>query len=153
VKTRDDKWWECGSIQVDFQMTFRFQLTYTGEDNIHHAPMMVHFSVLGSIERMMHVLLTNNPVLPLWISWSYAIEIRDGLFLVGIEAFAGYPADADLEHVAFRVRVCAADRFEHVLEYQSIRYTVSPVRCSLNVFVSHVKELLKKRSHVKDLNF
>ena len=48
--------WQCGTIQVDFQMPERFDLTYTGEDGQKHRPVMLHRAILGSIERFIGIL-------------------------------------------------------------------------------------------------
>ena len=43
--------WQCGTVQLDFQMPERFDLTYDGADGEKHRPVMIHRVVLGSIER------------------------------------------------------------------------------------------------------
>ena len=48
--------WQCGTIQLDFQLPERFDLTYTGEDGQKHRPVMLHRVVLGSIERFIGIL-------------------------------------------------------------------------------------------------
>lgn len=48
--------WQCGTIQVDFQMPERFDLTYTGEDGQKHRPVMLHRAILGSMERFIGIL-------------------------------------------------------------------------------------------------
>ncbi len=49
--------WQCGTIQVDFSMPERFDLTYTGADNSDHRPVMIHRAIFGSIERFMGILI------------------------------------------------------------------------------------------------
>ena len=49
--------WQCGTIQLDFQLPLRFELEYTGEDGAKHRPIMIHRVVYGSIERFMGILI------------------------------------------------------------------------------------------------
>ena len=49
--------WQCGTIQLDFQMPERFDLTYIGEDGEKHRPVMLHRVIFGSIERFIGILI------------------------------------------------------------------------------------------------
>ena len=49
--------WQCGTIQLDFQMPEKFDCTYIGEDNQKHTPVVIHRVIYGSIERFMAVLI------------------------------------------------------------------------------------------------
>jgi threonyl-tRNA synthetase len=61
--------WQCGTLQVDFQMPERLGAWYTGEDGEKHHPIMLHRAVLGSLERFIGILLENYAgKLPLWLS-------------------------------------------------------------------------------------
>jgi threonyl-tRNA synthetase len=61
--------WQCGSVQLDFNMPERFGLSYRGSDNREHRPVMVHRAVLGSLERFIAILLEHGDgALPLWLS-------------------------------------------------------------------------------------
>jgi threonyl-tRNA synthetase len=61
--------WQCGTIQLDFQMPERFDLTYIGADGEKHRPVMVHRTVLGSIERFIGILIEHYAgAFPLWLS-------------------------------------------------------------------------------------
>ena len=61
--------WQCATIQLDMQIPQRFQLSYTGEDNKEHQPIVIHRAILGSVERFIGVLLEHlNGALPLWLS-------------------------------------------------------------------------------------
>jgi len=46
-----DRTWQCATIQLDFSMPEKFDIEYTGEDNLRHRPVMIHRVVLGSLER------------------------------------------------------------------------------------------------------
>ena len=61
--------WQCGTFQLDLQMPKRFKLTYTGSDGKEHTPVVLHRTILGSLERFMGVMLEHyKGVLPLWLS-------------------------------------------------------------------------------------
>ena len=61
--------WQCGTIQLDFQLPERFELEYTGEDGAKHRPIMIHRVVFGSIERFIGILTEHFAgAFPLWLS-------------------------------------------------------------------------------------
>jgi len=61
--------WQCGTIQLDFQMPERFDLTYIDETGKKHRPVMLHRVILGSIERFIGILTEQfKGVYPLWLS-------------------------------------------------------------------------------------
>lgn len=61
--------WQCGTIQLDFQMPERFDLTYIGEDGEKHRPVMIHRVVFGSIERFIGILTEHFAgAFPAWLS-------------------------------------------------------------------------------------
>ncbi len=61
--------WQCGTVQLDFQLPQRFDLTYVGADGEKHRPVMIHRTVFGSIERFMGVLIEHfEGKLPLWLA-------------------------------------------------------------------------------------
>jgi len=61
--------WQLATIQLDFQMAERFELTYKGEDNHDHTPVMIHRVVYGAMERFIGILLEHlNGSLPVWLS-------------------------------------------------------------------------------------
>ena len=61
--------WQCGTIQLDFQMPERFDLTYIDKDNEKKRPVMVHRTILGSIERFMGILIEHYAgKFPTWLS-------------------------------------------------------------------------------------
>ena len=61
--------WQCGTIQLDFQMPEKFDLTYIGEDGEKHRPVMIHRVAFGSIERFIAILTEHFAgAFPLWIS-------------------------------------------------------------------------------------
>lgn len=61
--------WQCGTIQLDFQMPERFDLNYVGPDGEKHRPVMIHRTVFGSIERFIGILIEHFAgAFPLWLS-------------------------------------------------------------------------------------
>ena len=61
--------WQCGTIQLDFQLPERFELEYTGEDGQKHRPVMVHRVVFGSIERFIGILIEHFAgAFPVWLA-------------------------------------------------------------------------------------
>lgn len=61
--------WQCGTIQLDFQMPERFDLNYIGQDNERHRPIMIHRVVFGSIERFIGILTEHYAgAFPLWLA-------------------------------------------------------------------------------------
>lgn len=61
--------WQCGTIQLDFQMPERFDLTYIGQDGEKHRPVMIHRVIFGSIERFIGILIEHFAgAFPLWLA-------------------------------------------------------------------------------------
>jgi threonyl-tRNA synthetase len=112
--------WQCGTIQVDFAMPERLDISYTGADNEEHRPVMIHRALLGSIERFMGILLEHyGGNLPTWLApvqalvipisdrhADYAHEVADVLTLSGSELGVTLRAEVDErgESVGKRIR-------------------------------------------------
>ena len=61
--------WQCGTFQLDMQMPKRFKLAYTGSDGKEHTPVVLHRTILGTLERFMGIMLEHyRGVLPVWLS-------------------------------------------------------------------------------------
>src|SRR3954454_8766167 len=61
--------WQCGTCQIDFQMPERFELSYTGEDDAPHRPVMIHRALLGSLERFVGILIEHHAGrFPAWLA-------------------------------------------------------------------------------------
>lgn len=68
--------WQCGTIQVDFQMPLRFGLEYEGSDGKAHTPVVIHRAILGSLERFMAILIEHYAgALPVWLAPVQAIVL------------------------------------------------------------------------------
>lgn len=97
-----DRTWQCATIQLDFSMPEKFNLEYTGEDNIKHRPVMLHRVVLGSIERFIGILLEHySGNLPPWLA---PVQIA---VLPISEKYYDYSLDIcnKLKHNGFRVEI------------------------------------------------
>ena len=69
IKDSLGRTWQCATIQLDFAMPERFELTYNGEDNQPHRPVMLHRVIYGSLERFIGILLEHlNGALPVWLA-------------------------------------------------------------------------------------
>lgn len=78
VKIKDaiGRYWQCSTIQVDFNEPERFDITYIGQDNAQHRPIMIHRALLGSLERFMGVLIEHYAgAFPLWLAPVQAVVI------------------------------------------------------------------------------
>ena len=68
--------WQCATIQCDFTLPERFDLSYIGEDGEKHRPVMLHRVILGAIERFMGVLIEHHAgAFPLWLSPVQAVLV------------------------------------------------------------------------------
>ncbi|MDR3254124.1 MAG: threonine--tRNA ligase [Synergistaceae bacterium] len=90
--------WQCGTIQLDFQMPEKFDMTYIGSDGAEHRPVMLHRTILGSLERFIGILVEHYAgAFPFWLApvqarvlqvtpehELYAIEIEDELKKWGV---------------------------------------------------------------------
>ncbi len=74
VKDAIGRKWQLGTIQVDYNLPERFELTYNGSDNQKHRPVMIHRTIFGSLERFVAVLIENTSgKFPLWLAPEKAI--------------------------------------------------------------------------------
>lgn len=99
-----DRTWQCGTIQLDFQMPEKFDLTYIGEDGEKHRPVMIHRVIYGSIERFIGILTEHFAgAFPVWLApvqarvlpitqrhHDYAQKVADSLEAAGIRVEADY---------------------------------------------------------------
>jgi threonyl-tRNA synthetase len=68
--------WQLGTVQLDYMMPERFGITYTGEDNAEHQPVMIHRALFGSFERIIGILIEHyGGEFPLWLAPVQAIVL------------------------------------------------------------------------------
>lgn len=69
IKDQLGRSWQCSTIQVDFNLPERFQMSYTGVDGAEHQPIMIHRALMGSLERFIGVLIEHYAgAFPLWLA-------------------------------------------------------------------------------------
>ena len=94
--------WQCGTCQLDFSMPERFDLTFAGEDNAEHRPVLIHRALLGSIERFIGILIEHHGGrFPLWLA-----PVQVGILPVADRHIAYAESVAEeLRAAGFRTRV------------------------------------------------
>lgn len=117
--------WQCGTIQLDFQLPQRFEAEYIGEDGNKHRPIMIHRVVFGSIERFIGILIEHFAgKFPLWLSpvqvkilpisdkyAGYAREIKSLLQKEGLRC----EADERAEKIGYKIRSARLERIPYLL--------------------------------------
>ncbi len=127
IKLKDalDRRWQCATIQCDFTLPERFDLTYVGSDGEKHRPVMVHRVILGAIERFVGVLIEHFAGnFPLWISPVQAIvlNVTDNQAAYTEQVFsglreAGVRVQKDLrnEKLGFKIREAQLEKVPYML--------------------------------------
>lgn len=117
--------WQCATIQCDFTLPERFDLTYIGEDGEKHRPVMLHRVILGAIERFMGVLIEHHAgAFPLWLSPVQAVlvtvtdkhipfgqEVRRQLLTAGIRV----EGDFRNEKLGYKIREAQMQKTPYML--------------------------------------
>lgn len=117
--------WQCGTIQLDFQLPERFELEYTGADGQKHRPIMIHRVVFGSIERFIGILIEHFAgAFPLWIApeqvcilpiserhHEKAREIYQQLFNAGMRV----EIDERSEKIGYKIREAQLQKIPYML--------------------------------------
>lgn len=133
--------WQCGTIQLDFQLPRRFQAEYVGADGEKHRPIMIHRVVYGSIERFMGILIEHYAgKFPTWLSpvQVKVLPVSDKYLAYANEVVAELKAqnirvevDARDEKLGYKIREAQLDKVPYMLivgEKEQQNKTVS-VRC------------------------
>ena len=117
--------WQCGTIQLDYQMPERFDLKYTGADNSEHRPVVIHRAIFGSLERFIAILVEHFAgAFPLWLAPVQAIvlPIADRHLdyareVAGNLATAGLKAEVDDRHekVNYKIREAQLQKIPYML--------------------------------------
>ncbi len=120
-----DRTWQCGTIQLDFQMPEKFDLSYVGEDGGKHRPVMIHRVIYGSIERFIGILTEHFAgAFPLWLSpvqvrvlpitqrnQDYARRVVAELEQAGVRVEADYRS----EKIGYKIREGQMQRIPYLL--------------------------------------
>ena len=117
--------WQCGTIQLDFQLPQRFEAEYIGEDGKKHRPIMIHRVVFGSIERFIGILIEHFAgKFPLWLSpiqvkvlpisdkyADHAKAIEMALKKEGLRC----ETDGRAEKIGYKIRTAQLERIPYML--------------------------------------
>ena len=117
--------WQCGTIQLDFQLPERFELEYIGADGEKHRPVMIHRVVLGSIERFIGVITEHFAgAFPTWLApvqvkvlpisekyHAYAAKVQDALEEAGLRV----ERDERAEKIGYKIREARMERVPYIL--------------------------------------
>lgn len=153
--------WQCSTVQVDFNLPERFDMSYIGDDNSRHRPIMIHRAIFGSMERFFGVLVEHyGGAFPLWLS---PVQVR--IATIGDEQ-VGYGEeiykklkDAKIrvekdfrnEKLGFKVREAQLEKVPYLLvigNNEVKQSTVSPRRLGgMNMDSMKVAEFLE---HIQD---
>jgi threonyl-tRNA synthetase len=117
--------WQVPTVQLDFQLPERFDLSYMGEDGQRHRTVMIHRAVLGSIERFLGILIEHYAgAFPVWLApmqarvltitdrqRDYATQVCTQLQAAGIRA----EADLRNEKISYKIREAQSEKIPYML--------------------------------------
>ena len=117
--------WQCGTLQVDFNLPGRFDSTFIGEDGNKHTPVLLHRAALGSFERFIGILLENyGGKLPVWLAPTqaviaaitdeandYAVSLNNELLEKGIRS----ELDIRNEQISYKVREHSLQKVPYII--------------------------------------
>lgn len=164
--------WQCGTIQVDFQMPGRLGAEYVAEDNSRKTPVMLHRAIIGSMERFIGMLIEHHAgQMPPWLApvqvavanitddqADYAREV------VRMLKKAGLRAEADLRNgkITYKIRELSLQKLPYILVVGAKEKSEGKVAVrarggkdlgvmSIDEFIALVKEDVKKRRNVGEI--
>jgi threonyl-tRNA synthetase len=127
IKIKDalGRLWQCSTVQFDFNMSERFDMSFVGVDNQAHRPYMIHRALLGSIERFFGMLIEHYAgAFPVWLApvqakvlsitdkqLDFAKGVRDQLLATGIRV----ELDTRSEKIGFKIREASMEKVPYVL--------------------------------------
>lgn len=117
--------WQCGTIQLDFQLPERFELEYTGADGAKHRPIMIHRVVFGSIERFIGILTEHFAgAFPMWLApvqvkilpiaerhHDYAAQLEKALTSAGLRV----ENDLRSEKIGYKIREAQLQKIPYMI--------------------------------------
>jgi threonyl-tRNA synthetase len=111
--------WQCGTLQVDFNMPERLGASYIAEDGAKHAPVMLHRAIVGSMERFIGVLIEHYAgKFPLWLA---PVQVAVATVVSDADAYAGEAAAA-LKAAGLR---CVLDTENQTVNYKVRRHSLA----------------------------
>jgi threonyl-tRNA synthetase len=125
VKDAIGRPWQLSTVQFDFNLPERFDLSFIGEDGAHHRPFMIHRALLGSMERFFGVLLEHHGgALPVWLSpvqavlipiadrhLDYCRTVQERLKATGLRA----NIDAGVDRMNAKIRIAQLQKIPYML--------------------------------------
>ena len=168
--------WQCGTIQLDFQLPLRFNLEYTGADGEKHRPIMIHRVIFGSIERFIGILIEHFAgAFPTWLApvqvkvlpisdkhLEYGQKVLETLNAAGIRAEIdtraekiGYKIrEAQMQKIPYMLVVGAKEEEENLVSVRS-RFAGDEGQKNLETFIADIQKEIAdrvKREVVKEEN-
>jgi len=159
--------WQCGTIQLDYQLPGRFEIEYTGSDGEKHTPVMIHRVVFGSVERFLGIITEHFAgAFPVWLAPTQVkvLNITDrsadyAKKLVETLKEAGVRAEADLrnEKIGYKIREAQSQKIPYMLvvgdkeveaKTVSVRTRTGGDKGSvaLDEFIATIQEQIKSRT-------
>jgi threonyl-tRNA synthetase len=141
VKLKDalNRRWQCATIQVDFAMPERFDLTYVGSDGERHRPAMLHRVILGAMERFIGVLIEHYAgAFPVWLAPVQAILLTvtdrhipyaEKVYLALVQKGIRVEKDFRNEKLGFKIREAQLQKIPYMLvvgDREEREETISP---------------------------
>jgi len=166
VKDSLNRSWQCGTIQLDFSMPEKFDLTYEGKDGKKHRPIMLHRAIYGSVERFMGILIEHfNGKFPLWLNpvqvkiitiTDRNIKFADEVFKKLKENGLRVETDTRSETMGKKVRDAQMERVNYIVtvgdkemekKTLAIRTRENEVKFGVKVdeFISNLKKEVEKK--------
>ena len=174
IKIKDalGRLWQCSTVQFDFNLPERFDMTYVGVDNQPHRPYVIHRALLGSIERFFGMLIEHYAgAFPLWLApvqakivtvtdrqLDFAKGVRNQLLAAGIRT----ELDTRSEKMGFKIREAAMEKVPYILVIgdKEMEQNAVAVRerggkdagvLQLQEFIARVSGLIRDKSTTIDL--
>jgi len=167
IKDALGRTWQCGTVQLDMSLPERFDLTYVGQDNEKHRPIMIHRVIYGSIERFFGILIEHYAgKFPLWLSpvqvrvlpindelAPYALEVKDFLAAGGLrvevdertESLNRKIREAQLEYIPLILTIGAKEKTAGTLSVRTLDGSVT-YGVSREAFLTRVSDHIRRRS-------
>ncbi|RME69359.1 MAG: threonine--tRNA ligase, partial [Verrucomicrobia bacterium] len=158
--------WQLGTVQVDYNLPRRFDLSYIGPDNQPHRPVMIHRAPFGSMERFVGLLIEHfGGDFPVWLApeqvrilpvsekfADYTAEVENTLKAAGVRVTVDASADklgakirrAELEKAAYALIVGGKDRDARTVSVRS-RFTGDEGAIPLDAFTARIREEIATR--------
>jgi len=174
IKIKDalGRLWQCSTVQFDFNLPDRFDMSFIGVDNQAHRPYVIHRALLGSIERFFGMLIEHYAgAFPVWLApvqakvvcitdkqFDYAKGVREKLLAAGIRA----ELDARSEKIGFKIREAAMEKVPYILVVgdKEVQQNMVAVRerggkdlgmMSLDEFMNSIQKLIQEKNSSTEL--